>query len=224
MFTESVAFNSPRKVMPIKVVVFEDNHLLREGLFYLIHASENFVCTGAFPDCNDLLFKVKQSDPDIILMDIDMPGMNGLEALKIIKQNFPSIKVIMQTVFEDDDKIFEAILNGASGYLIKKTTPSRLLEAIEEVYNGGATMTPAIAHKALELFRKGVHVSSSKELEQLNERQNEILELIVKGQNFQTIADKLFITKNTVRYHVKNIYEILQVNSKSALVAKALQK
>lgn len=210
--------------MPIKVAVFEDNHLLREGLFHLIHASENFICTGAYPDCSDLVHKIEQSGPDIILMDIEMPGMSGLEALKIIKQKYPAIKVIIQTVFEDDEKIFEAVINGASGYLIKKTTPSRLLEAIEEVYNGGATMTPAIAQKALTLFRNNVTTNPGNEFGQLNERQKEILELIVDGLHFQAIGEKLFITKATVRYHVKNIYDLLEVNSKAALVAKALKK
>lgn len=198
--------------------------MLREGLYHLIHASENFLCTGAYPDCSDLLFKIRQSEPDIILMDIEMPGMSGLEALKIIRQNFPGIKVIMQTVFEDDDKIFDAVINGAVGYLIKKTKPARLLEAIEEVYNGGATMTPAIAQKALELFRSNVSKKPGNEFPKLNERQGEILELIVSGLNFQAIGEKLFITKATVRYHVKNIYDLLDVNSKSALVAKALNK
>lgn len=210
--------------MPIKVAVFEDNHLLREGLCHLIHASENFICSGAYPDCSNLLHKLDQSQPDIILMDIEMPGMSGLEALKLIKQSFPEIKIIMQTVFEDDDKIFEAVMNGASGYLIKKTTPSRLLEAIEEVYNGGATMTPGIALKALALFRNNVVAKPGNELGQLNERQKEILELIVAGMNFKEIGEKLFITKATVRYHVKNIYDLLDVNSKAALVAKALKK
>ena len=210
--------------MPIKVAVFEDNYLLCEGLFHLIHASENFICTGAFHDCSDLKHKINQSQPDVVLMDIEMPGMSGLEALKIIKQNYPGIKIIMQPVFEDDDKIFEAVMNGASGYLIKKTTPSRLLEAIEEVYNGGATMTPAIAQKALALFRNNVTKKAGSELSQLSERQREILELIVEGLNFQAIGGKLFITKATVRYHVKNIYDLLNVNSKAALVAKALKK
>ena len=210
--------------MAIKVAVFDDNRLLCEGLSHLIHATENFICTGAYPDCSNLIHKINQSQPDIILMDIDMPGMSGLEALKIIKKNYPEIKVIMQTVFEDDEKIFEAVMNGASGYLIKKTTPSRLLEAIEEVYNGGATMTPGIAQKALKLFRDNVTTRPGKELTQLNERQRDILELIVEGLNFQAIGDKLFITKATVRYHVKNIYDLLDVNSKSALVAKAFRK
>lgn len=211
--------------MVIKVVVFEDNPLLRDGLYHLIHASENFICSGAYGDCSDLEFKIRQSDPHIVLMDIDLPGINGIEALKIIKSHFPEIKVIMQTVFEDDDKIFNAILNGASGYLIKKTSPLKLLESIEEVYNGGATMTPAIAHKALKLFRKNVSPGLAEEnISQLNGRQKEILELIVDGLNFQAIGDKLFITKATVRYHVKNIYDLLNVNSKAALVAKALRK
>ena len=210
--------------MPIKVAIFEDNYLLREGLCHLIHASENFICSGAYPDCSDLTHKINQSQPDIILMDIELPGMSGLEALKIIKQNFPKIKIIMQTVFEDDEKIFDAIMNGASGYLIKKTTPSRLLEAIEEVYNGGATMTPGIAQKALALFRNNVPVKPGNDLGQLNDRQKEILELIVEGLNFQAISEKLFITKATVRYHVKNIYDLLDVNSKAALVARALKK
>jgi DNA-binding NarL/FixJ family response regulator len=156
----------------------------------------------------------------VVLMDIDMPGMNGVEAAAIITNEFPGIHIVMQTVFEDDEKIFASILAGASGYILKKTPPAKMLEAITDVHSGGAPMTPAIAGKVLELFRKGVKPLPDKKEAQLNDRQKEILDGIVKGMSYKMIADKLFISVDTVRYHVKNIYEILQVHSKYELLRK----
>lgn len=204
----------------ISVALFEDNYLLRDSYYQLINGTPGFTCVGAYDSATDVIFKIKRSEPDVILMDIDMPGINGIEAVRIIKQNFKHIHIIMQTVFEDDDKIFNAIQAGAEGYILKKTPPAKILEAITEVYNGGAPMTPSVAAKTLQLFRSGIKPLPDKKEAQLNERQKEILECIVSGLSYKLIAEKLFISIDTVRYHVKNIYEILQVHSRFELINK----
>jgi len=208
--------------MDISVVVFEDNTLLRESLFQLISGTPGLTCAGAFPNCNDLLFNIKKTAPKVVLMDIQMPGMNGIDAVKIIKANFPEIKIIMQTVVEDDDKIFASICNGASGYLLKNTTPVRLLQAIVEVYEGGAPITPAIAQKVLDKFRRQSPVSS-KELNTLSVREKEILECLVEGMSYKMIAASCKISIDTVRFHIRHIYEKLHVGSKSEAVSKAIR-
>lgn len=204
----------------IKVAIFEDNYLLRDGYYQLINGMPGFNCVGAYDNAEDVIFKIKRSEPEVVLMDIDMPGISGIEAVSIIKQNFPDIHVIMQTVFEDDDKIFLAIKAGAGGYLIKAIPPIKILEAISEIYHGGAPMTPSIAGKTLKLFRSGIKSASDKNNAQLNERQTAILECIVNGMSYKLIAERLFISVETVRYHVKNIYEILQVHSRFELISK----
>jgi DNA-binding NarL/FixJ family response regulator len=207
--------------MNIKVAIFEDNPLLRESMFQLVNGSEGFVCTGAFADCNDLLRKVESAAPDVILMDIDLPGgMNGIEAVGKINKAHPEIMVIMQTVFNDNERIFQSITAGASGYLLKNTSPVRILESIREAATGGAPMTPSIAHKILEVFRNKKPALPANEQSQLNERQQEILECIFNGMSYKLIAEKLFISVETVRYHVKNIYDILHVHSRDELISK----
>ena len=160
----------------IRIVIFEDNHLLRDSYYQLINGTPGFTCVGAFDNAADLIFKITNSKPNVVFMDIDMPGINGIEAVHIIKENFQHIFIIMQTVFEDDDKIFRAIQAGANGYILKKTPPAKILEAAEEVYNGGAPMTPTIAAKTLQLFRSGFKPLPDKSESKLNERQQEILE------------------------------------------------
>ena len=204
----------------IRVAIFEDNYLLRDGYFQLINGMPGFACVGAYDNAEDLVFKVRHSQPDVILMDIDLPGISGIEAVLVIKDHFPTVHVIMQTVFEDEDKIFRALQAGANGYILKKIAPTKILEAISEVYTGGAPMTPIIASKTLKLFRTGIQSPPDKNLAALNERQTEILELIVSGMSYKLIAEKLFISIDTVRYHVKNIYEILQVHSRFELLSK----
>jgi DNA-binding NarL/FixJ family response regulator len=206
----------------IHVAIFEDNHLLREGYYQLINGTAGYTCTGAYDNAENILFKIKRSNPDVVLMDIEMPGINGIEAVRIIKNDFPHIHIVMQTVFEDDEKIFEAILAGASGYILKKTPPVKMLDAIAEVYNGGAPMTPVIAARTLALFRKGVKPLPDKKEALLNDRQKEILESIVHGMSYKLIAEKLFISVETVRYHVKNIYEIMQVHTRYELIRKKI--
>ncbi len=211
--------------MNIKVAIFEDNPLLRDSLFQLINGSEGFVYTGAFPDCTDLMRKVESADPDVILMDIDLPGgMNGIEAVGKINQAHPEIMVIMQTVFNDNERIFQSITAGASGYILKNTSPVRILESIREAATGGAPMTPSIAHKILEVFRSKKTAMPVNEQSQLNDRQKEILECIFNGMSYKLIAEKLFISVETVRYHVKNIYEILHVHSRDELISKVKGK
>lgn len=204
----------------IRVSIFEDNFLLRDSYYQLINGTPGFSCVGAYDNATDIAFKISRCKPDVVLMDIDMPGISGVEAVQLIKKDFPVIHVIMQTVFEDDDKIFESIQSGAEGYILKKTAPSKMLDAISEVYNGGAPMTPSIASKTLQLFRKTMRTAPDKKEAQLNERQKEILECIVNGMSYKLIAEKLFISIETVRYHVKNIYEILQVHSRYELLTR----
>ncbi|HLI92757.1 MAG TPA: response regulator transcription factor [Puia sp.] len=204
----------------INVAIFEDNYLLRDGYFQLINGTPGFSCVGAFDSATDLEFKLRRCQPDVVLMDIDMPVLNGIEAVKLIKARFAGIHVIMQTVFEDEDKIFHAILAGAEGYILKKSPPARMLEAIAEVYNGGAPMTPSVASKTLKLFRSGVRPLPAVKDQGLTDRQKEILECIVSGMSYKLIADKLVVSVDTVRYHVKNIYQILHVHSRFELLNK----
>ena len=208
--------------MSIRVAIFEDKSLLRESLYQLINGAEGLTCVGAFADCNEIIFSLKRTMPQVVLMDIQMPGINGIEGVKIIKENFPQIKIIMQTVVEDDDKIFASICNGASGYLLKNTTPSRLLQAIVEVYEGGAPMTPAIAQKVLDKFRRQSPVFS-KEMNSLSAREKEVLEHLVEGMSYKMIATECKISTDTVRYHIRNIYDKLHVHSKSEAVIKAMK-
>ena len=211
---------------PIKVAIVEDNHYLREGLMQLINGTQGFKCVGAFPDANDIVHQIKRADPQVILMDIDLPSkMNGIEASFQIKEHFPHIFIIIQTVFEDKTKIFQAIKGGASGYLLKNTPPAKLLEAIQDVVLGGSPMTPSIAYKALEMFREADIESpyESPSVAQLTHRQKEILEGIVKGKSYKMVAEELFITADTVKFHVKNIYDILQIHSRHELAARFRQ-
>ncbi|MBC8047537.1 MAG: response regulator transcription factor [Fimbriimonadaceae bacterium] len=207
--------------MNIRVAIFEDNNLLRESLFQLINGTDGFSAIGAFHDCRDILFNIKRVEPDVVLMDIQMPGITGIEGAKIIHDNFPEIKIIMQTVVEDEERIFASICNGASGYLLKNTSPVRLLEAIKDVYEGGAPMTPSIAQKVLLKFRhQSPQINTD---DNLTHREKEILECLVQGMSYKMVASSLAISIDTVRHHVRNIYEKLHVNSKSEAVVKALK-
>ncbi len=209
----------------IKVAIFEDNKHLRESLYYLINGSEGFSCVGAFPDCKDLVFQLKKTSPDVVLMDIEMPGMRGIEAAKIIRQNFSGIQVLMQTVFHDDEHIFNAVCAGASGYILKTTSPAGYIEAIKDVYNGGSPMTGSVARRVLELFQQRVPATGANGTDyQLTPKEKEILQQLVKGKSFKMIADALGSTYETVRTHMKNIYAKLHVNSNTEAVSKALNE
>ena len=207
----------------IRVIVFEDNNSLRNGLFQLVEGSDGFTCVGAFPDASNLLKNIDETKPDVVLMDIEMPGMNGIEAVKILHDKKPELKILMQTIFEENEKIFQSICAGASGYILKNTTPARILEAIKETFEGGAPMSPSIATKVLKMV-KVQNVTSKNISFNLTEREKEVLSCLVKGMSYKLIADACFISIDTVRGHIRNIYEKLHVHSKSEAVAKAIKK
>jgi len=208
--------------MSIRVTIFEDNHSLRNGLYHLIDGSEGYECVGAFEDCSNLLRNIEDTKPDVVLMDIEMPGISGIEGVKILREKYPEIKVLMQTIFEENEKIFQSILNGASGYILKNTPPVRILEAIKETYEGGAPMSPSIATKVLAMVQK-TNGNVKHDSFNLSEREKEILSCLVKGMSYKLIADACFISVDTVRGHIRNIYEKLHVHSKSEAVAKAIK-
>ncbi len=209
--------------MEIKVAIFEDNKMLRESLQQLINSAEDMVCTGAFPDANKLTRNMQLANPDVVMMDINMPGLSGIEAVHAIKDKFPLVNILIQTVFEDNDKIFAAICAGASGYMLKKTAPGKMLEAIRETHLGGAPMTTSIAAKVLQMFRLQAPVEKNEFID-LSKREKEILALLVKGQSYKAVAAACFISIDTVSTHVKHIYDKLHVHSKTEAVAKAINQ
>lgn len=207
--------------MHIKVAIFEDNKRFRGSLEQLINSAEAMVSVGSFANADRIIDKLQACQPDVIMMDISMPGLPGIEAVKMIREHFPAMRILMQTVFDENDKIFAAICAGASGYMLKKTTPLRMLEAIRETNEGGAPMTPGVAAKVLQMFRVQ-NTASNKELILLSEREKEILALLVQGKPYKAIAAACYISPDTVNTHVRHIYEKLHVHSKSEAVAKAI--
>ena len=207
----------------IKVVIFDDNAERLDSLKILINWSEGMACTGTFADCNNVLQDVSASGPDVVLMDIDMPGTNGIVAVGLIKMEYPELPVLMQTVFDDDEKIFASICAGASGYILKKSTPLQVVQAIKDVYEGGAAMSSIIAKQVLKSFRtqRILHTPANFDL---SEREKEVLGYLVKGLSHKMVAQECFISIHTVNTHVKNIYEKLHVRSVSEAVAKAIKE
>ncbi|MEO9004858.1 MAG: response regulator transcription factor, partial [Ginsengibacter sp.] len=203
--------------------IFEDNKHLRESLYYLISGTEGFTCCEALEDCNDIVFQLEKSLPDVVLMDIEMPGRNGIEAVKIIKQKFPQVQILMQTVFHDDDNIFNAVCAGASGYILKTTSPEGYIEAIKDVHNGGSPMTGSVARRVLELFQHNVTPKENNDY-QLTPKEREVLQQLIKGKSYKMIADALGSSYETVRTHMKNIYAKLHVNSNTEAVLKTLKE
>ena len=205
----------------IRIAIYEDNSRLREGLSMLIEGTDDFSLAGSFPNCLDVVDNTMRLNPDLILMDIDMPLLNGIEGLKALRRKGLQTRVLMLTVFDDNKNVFEAIRWGANGYLLKKTPPSKLVENIRDAVNGGAPMTSSIATQVLEMFAS--QTNTSMDSFNLSEREVEVLGLLVDGYSYKMVGDKLFIAMDTVRSHIRKIYEKLQVNSKSEAVAKALK-
>ena len=212
--------------MNIRVAIFEDNKLVRDALEAILNGTPGYTCCGAYADAQMISPRIKSSAPDVVLMDIEMPGLSGIEATKVISQEFPDIKVLIQTVFNDSEKIFQALSAGASGYVLKTDPPSKQIEAIHEVFNGGAPMSSSIAKKVLQFFthKNVVLVIPESTDYQLSEREKGILLLMVEGNNYKTIAEKSFISYETVRTHVKKIYKKLHVASRSEAIMKAFQQ
>jgi DNA-binding NarL/FixJ family response regulator len=206
----------------IKVIIFDDNDSLRDSVSMLLHDNADFTLAGSYSHCLDVTENIMETKPDVVIMDIDMPGINGIEGVKLIRKNFPTVQILMLTVFDDDEKVFAAIKAGAGGYILKNAEPVNLLHAISEVYNGGAPMTPGIARKVLLQFQ--TFLPEEKTEYNLSLREKEVLGLLVNGLSYKMIAGKLNITYDTVRAHMKKIYEKLHVASMTEAVAKAINQ
>lgn len=207
--------------MEIQVAIFDDNASRRDGLEIMINLTDGMQCVGAFPDCSNVVTDIERTKPDIVLMDIDMPKVNGIEGVKLIRKKYSSIKILMQTVFEDDEKILASICAGADGYILKKTPPHELLNGIVEVMKGGAPMTPVIARQVLRFLKKGNPEAPASDFD-LTQREHEILSLLVQGLSYKMIAAKCNVSTATVNTHVQHIYEKLQVHSVVEAVTKAI--
>lgn len=206
----------------IHVLLIEDERDVREGLTVLINGSPGFRCIGSFRTMEDALQSIKEPIPDVVLTDIGLPGMSGIEGARILKERYPNLPVLALTVYDDDEDVFAALCAGASGYLLKNTTPVRLLESLKEVASGGAPMSPTVAYRVIKLFREfGPPQTTAHDL---TGQETQLLKLIVEGHTYKTAASKLDITVRTVSFHLQNVYKKLQVHSKTEAVAKALRE
>lgn len=206
----------------IKVCIVEDDPGIRESLAKMITKAHGFSCLGAFPDGVAALAEIPKLKPDVVLMDINMPRMSGIECVRSLKSVMPAVRIIMFTVYEESEQLFKALSAGANGYLLKRTPPKQLLQAISDAFRGGAPMTQEIACKLVEHFHQLGSISP--ELEKLSPREHETLALLAEGFRYKEIADKMGISVDTVGEHVSNIYHKLHVTSRTEAVVKFLQK
>ncbi|MEQ9378504.1 MAG: response regulator transcription factor [Imperialibacter sp.] len=206
--------------MSLSVLLYEDDELLRSSLQSMISLNENFRCVGAYGNVLQAVEQIEQHQPDLVFMDIDMPEMTGIEALKKVRSSSPNLPIIMLTVFDDSTHVLEAIFAGASGYLLKKHISTRLFDAVEEVLAGGAPMSPSIARMVIDSMRQ----KPAENNYQLTAREKEILTSLSQGNSYKMIAAELDISLDTVRTHIKRIYEKLQVHSQTEAVSKAIKE
>src|SRR5215813_6817159 len=206
----------------IKTAIVEDQRDIREGLSMLINGTAGYHCTGSYRSMEEALERMRSELPDVLLCDIGLPGMSGIEGISILKERYPDLVVLMLTVYDDDDRIFDALCAGACGYLLKRTSPARLLESLKEAVTGGAPMSPEIASRVIALFRE-IRPPERAEYE-LTPHELRLLKLLVEGHNYTTAASELNVSYNTVKFHMRHIYEKLQVHSKSEAVAKAMRE
>jgi DNA-binding NarL/FixJ family response regulator len=207
------------RTQPIKVAIIEDERDIREGLGMLIGYTEGFECVGKYGSMEEALPSIRHRTPDVVLSDIGLPGMDGIEGVKILKERFPAVTILMLSVYDDNERIFDALCAGAVGYLLKKTPPARLIDSLNDAIGGGSPMSPEIARKVVALFRD---FRPPERVEyDLSPHELRILKLLVEGHSYKTAAAKLNVTTSTISFHLKNIYEKLQVHSKSEAVAKA---
>jgi len=205
----------------IKTAIVEDMRDIREGLSTLINFTDGFSCTGSYRSMEEAIPRIRHQIPDVLLSDIGLPGMSGIDGIRILKEQYPQMTVLMLTVYDDDDRIFDAICAGASGYLLKRTPPAKLLENIREAVSGGAPMSPEVAMRVIKLFRE---VRPPEKVDyDLTPHETRLLKLLVEGHNYTTASEELRVSYNTIKFHMRHIYEKLQVHSKSEAVAKALQ-
>jgi DNA-binding NarL/FixJ family response regulator len=206
----------------IKIIITEDNETIREGLALLINATEGMECVGKFGSCEEMLEALPGLKADIFLQDIDLPGISGIEGIPRVLKQYPEAVILMLTIFENEDNIFDALRAGAMGYLLKKMPPAQLIEAIKNAHRGGSPMSPCIARKVVSFF-SGKLPRQKKEAIDLSERETEILGSLSAGNSYKMIAEDLFISIDTVRSHIRNIYKKLHVHNQSEAVAKALK-
>ena len=204
----------------IRVSILDDDEEFRDLLFKVLNKSEGFKCVGSYPSCDEALNKIEQDLPDILLLDIEMPGKSGIESLGEIKSVYPTVEIMMLTVYSDSEKIFQSLQKGAVGYLLKKSPTEKLLEAIREAYEGGAPFSGEVARKVLQYFQAPAGPAYSA---LLSDREKEVLEALIEGHSTKAIAEKLFVSFHTIRFHLHNIYTKLHVNSRSEAVAKAIK-
>jgi DNA-binding NarL/FixJ family response regulator len=209
--------------MPVKIVIYEDNANLRESLSSLVALTGDYIVMASYADCTKVSAQVKESKPDVVLMDIDLPGMNGIEAVKRIREFDQEVQIIMLTVFDDNTHVFEAMYAGANGYLLKKYVSDKLIHAIKEVLDGGAPMSPSIARMVISNMQHPVNTVAENDY-QLTNREKETLQLLSKGNSFKMIAAELNISIDTVRTHIKRIYDKLHVRSQIEAVSKAINE
>ena len=208
--------------MTIKVAIVEDNEKIREGLAILIDGSDGFQCSAAYESAEEALRKLPSYKPDVVLMDIQLPKMSGIDCVAKIKERTPEVQIMMLTVYEDNEMVFKSLVAGATGYILKRTPPAELLDAIKELHEGGSPMSDQIARKVVQAFQQ--MGKSSKSTENLSEREMEILSYLAKGYHDKEIADHFFLSIKTVRTHLRNIYRKLHVRSRTEAVLKYLRK
>ncbi len=209
--------------MPVTIIIFEDNAHLRESLTSLLSLTDDYSVINSFPDCSKVAEQIKRYQPDVVLMDIDMPGINGIEAVKKIREFDKKVQIIMLTVFDDNTHVFEAMYAGANGYLLKKYVSDKLIDAIRDVLDGGAPMSPSIARMVISNMQQPIHKVADNDY-QLTAREKETLQLLSKGNSFKMIAAQLNISIDTVRTHIKRIYDKLHVRSQIEAVSKAINE
>ena len=205
----------------IKIAIIEDRREIRDGLAMLISGTTGFSCAGKYGSMEEALPRIGNSLPDLVLCDIGLPGMNGIEGIRQLKTKYPELMLVMLTIYDDDERIFDALCAGANGYLLKKTPPARLLESLRDAAAGGAPISPEVAGKVIRLFRD-VRPPERAEYN-LTPHETRILKMLVDGHNYKTAAAQLSVSVSAVAFHMRNIYEKLQVHSKSEAVAKALR-
>jgi DNA-binding NarL/FixJ family response regulator len=205
----------------IKVAIIEDLREIREGLAQLISATPGYRCTGAYASMEEALEKIPHNLPDLVLSDIGLPGMDGISGIAILKQRFPELLILMLTVYDDNERIFDALCAGACGYLLKKTPWPRLVEALKEAVEGGSPMSPEVARRVISLFREIKPPKAA--AYELTPHEVRLLRMLVEGHSYKTAANDLHVSVNTIKFHLRHIYEKLQVHTKSEAVAKALR-